>query len=216
MPNIIDFGTIKKGRRDRNSIRNDTKMASCTPPIEMERIDFSSAIIRFKNTCFNPEIVNFALCRIKNGQDFWRLFKLNGESRYFDPLCMTYMVVIDKPPKGQIDEAFCQIFAMMTEEVYIRELSVWPSKTSVDELTKVYQLDLSLGATISPSIAKILKLSGINNAYELALHSREELCNIPGITTQDVFKIEKSLAARGLFLTTKEVPKKTTAIAMEG
>ncbi|MDO5451605.1 MAG: hypothetical protein Q4F56_00765 [Candidatus Saccharibacteria bacterium] len=224
MPNIIEFKNIKRGWYNQGSIRNDAearndaKAISCVPPIETERIDFSSAIIRFHNTCFNPEIVDFALGRIKNGQDFWRLFKLNDKSRYFDPLCVNYMVIIDKPPKGQIDEAFCQIFSLMSEEVYIRELSAWPSRTSVDELTKVYQLDFSLGATISQKIAKTLKSSGIKNAYDLARLSREELCDFPDMTTQDIFKIEKSLAARGLFLTTKEVPKKTMGkpIALEG
>lgn len=140
-----------------------------------------------------------ALGRIKYGQDFWRLLKLDEENSYYDPLSMSFLVIIDRLPKNEkANSVFCQIFSLMTEEAYIRELSVWPSKVSVDELTKNYQLEYEVGAIIGSRVAKLLRANGIKNAYDLIRSSREELCKINGMKTKDVLKLEKSLAVRGL------------------
>ncbi len=219
MANVVEFKKIKGGGYNKGGKKSPIMKRSCVPPIAIERIDYSSAIIRFHTTCFNLEMVKFALGRIKNGQNYWVLYRLGENNRFFDPLWMNYLVLITDPPQCGNDEAFRHIFSLMSEKAYIMELSAWPSKTSVDELAKVYTLDLSLGATISPKVVNMLKSNGINNAFDLIQMSREELCEIPGMTTQSVFKIEKSLAARGLFLTTKNVllnKKQNVETALEG
>lgn len=79
----------------------------------------------------------------------------------------------------------------------------WNDEIKITDLLKPHSYELSDGANINNRTAQALLSANITTTGDLTKLSRDEICHLPGMTTDEVVRIEKSLASRGLFLRTK-------------
>ena len=137
---------------------------------------------------------------IAHGQK-WRLSSINKGHYLYDERYKTYAIrIFDYPEEEAFRLAVSQIMTQVCMEVYIHEVRIVESAVSMMDLTLPCRYDLANGAFISEKTAKLLCRNGISDCRELTRKTREELSRIPGMTTTDIYKIEKSLAVRGMFL----------------
>ena len=95
------------------------------------------------------------------------------------------------------------IVAKIVKAAYLQEMHFWNDNIKVADLAKPHSYELSDGANINSTTIHALLSANITTTGELTELSRDEICRMPGMTTEEVVKLEKSLASRGLFLTTK-------------
>ena len=201
MANIIEFKVVKN---------NAEKIRStpCDSPIAVLRVDSDLLAISFRLDCFDVSIVENSLKRVLHAQNQWKLYKAGRTNPSYRRMYVTYLIQVNgNLTLSELDEVFTQIVSLVTKEVYAEEISVQGSRVEVAELATPYAVGPFAGITVSHKTVSVLQNAGMNSAYDVAVNTRESLCRIPGMTTQRVCKIEKSLATRGLYLNTAEVPK---------
>ncbi|MBQ3301171.1 MAG: hypothetical protein IJH04_03360 [Eggerthellaceae bacterium] len=60
--------------------------------------------------------------------------------------------------------------------------------------------------TINAASVIALREVGLDNVVDLIKQTRSQICSIPGMTTREVFQLEKALAARHLYLQAENMP----------
>ena len=199
MTKVIDFRAVK-GR-----MRKKEKKTFCDSPIRVEFRDEGSVYIGFHRACFSMPFLEYALRGLAYGEDLtWRLYKVDdekGRSKY-----LTYAVVLTCAPCDNDRDILTTVVDRMTKKVYSKEIRCWECDVSVSDLVKPYQYRLGDGTNISYDTVFMLEKAGIKKTEDLTQTTRENLCKIPGMTTMEIARIEKSLASRGLFLQTADVP----------
>ena len=180
------------------------KARACDSPIKIKRIAFDAISVGFYLNCFNERRVLRTLRRII----YMQPVKLSRVGSNYDPDYDTYVIrLLSKPAsEKEIRATFRQILIQIGEEIYANEISSW-GKHRVENLAQPYSYTWADGTTISRATVKALKRAEINSGIDLIKKTREDICKIPGMTTSEVYRLERSLASRGLFLMTEEPPK---------
>ena len=177
----------------------------CCSPIKVERTSFSTISVGFRIDCFNLALVDAMMKRIAYMQNHWRLSLIPRDHQLFESRYKTYVIRLLKEMSEEDCKAtFRQILIQISEETYTNEISVWGKETEVEDLIHPRNFVWTDEVTITKTTAKLLRKAGISNGTDLVRTTREEICQIPGMTTKEVYKLEKSLASRGLFLRTAE------------
>ncbi len=189
-------------RSSTEETQHSTKTA-CVSPIVIKRWgnDDNVISISFHLSYFTIPILEFALEKLVYGEDgIWQLRKLDREQ---DSVYAEYLLVLLKNFGKDREETLTAIIGRIVKDVYLEEMHFWNGNIKVAELIKPHSYELSDGANINNKTARALLSANITTTGDLTKLSRDEICRIPGMTTEEVVKIEKSLASRGLFLTTK-------------
>lgn len=212
MDNVIVFKAVsnrQKTRHNRNIVKNiqapSKTTAACADPIRVERIGQDMIIIGFRLDCFEPNLVDLAMRQVCHAQ--YELYKIGHDSPSYERMRSTFIVrIVGDYSLSETDEILTQVAALSVKEAYLKEISMRGSKVSVSELAAPYAADPFDGSTINHETVAILRKAGIQNAYEVAKNTREAICQLPGMTTKEVYKLEKSLATRGIYLNVATVP----------
>lgn len=216
MEKIIEFKVVKTQQKREKVGRSknwewdswytkDSGRKPCPNPIVVNRAGKNIVALSFRLDCFEAAIVENSVGRICHAQ--WELYKAGRSNPQYRQMHVTYLVRVTKnSPRLELDELLTQVVSLVTKEVYSEEVSAWGSKVDVAELAIPYAVGPFDGMTITHETVAILQKAGMKNAYDVARNTRESLCKIPGMTTKEVFKLEKSLASRGLYLNTASVP----------
>ena len=211
MAKIIDFKAVKtETNHKRTPVTNERCVERiikpiCCSPIKVERTSLSTISVGFRIDCFNLTLVDAMMKRIAYMQNHWRLSLISSEHQLFQPQYKTYVIRLLKELSEKDRRAtFRQILIQISEESYTNEISVWGKETEVEDLIHPHNYVWADGVTISKTTAELLRKAGIGNGTDLIRTTREEICQIPGMTTKEVYRLEKSLASRGLFLRTAE------------
>ena len=196
MCKILAFSVARKEKTDSE---HPAEM-QCNPPILVKRTSDQTISVGFWLGCFKTWSVDVVMRMIAHGQK-WRLTIIDKGHYLYDERYKTYAIrIFDYPEEEAFRIAVSQIMTQVCMEVYIHEIRIWEGTVSMMDLTLPCRYDLANGAIISEKTAKLLCRYGISDCRELTRKTREELARIPGMTTTDIYKIEKSLAVRGMFL----------------
>lgn len=185
-----------------NEAQRSTDMA-CASPIVVKRWgnDDNVISISFHIGFFTVEIVEIALKGLVYGEEsIWQLRKLDREQ---NSVYAEYLLVLLKNFGEQREETLNAIIGRIVKEVYLEEMHFWNDDIKVADLAKPHSYELSDGANIGNKTTNALLSANITTTGDLTKMSRDDICRIPGMTTEEVVRLEKSLASRGLFLTTK-------------
>lgn len=185
------------------------ELQPCKSPILIERLDKDAFSVAFHKSFFNLECLEIALRGLGYGEG-WELYKPKSKQT---KMYTVYVVVYqgNLPVNASsgllsMDDVLDSIAGKITKEVYLEELNLWDSKVSISDLAKPYQYVLGDGANISAKTSSALDAAGFDTVHKLIEKTREEVCKIPGMTTEEVYRLEKSMASRGFFLL-EEVPR---------
>ena len=186
-----------------------TDTGPCKSPIVIERLEESVFSVAFHKSYFNLECLEIALSGLGYGEG-WSLYKpKNKQTKMYT----VYYVALESGipfamsnDNLKMDDVLTAIAAKITKEVYLEELNLWDSTVEIADLVHPYQYLLGDGANISHRTSSALRSAGYDTVQKLIGQTREEVCKIPGMTTDEVYKLEKSMASRGFFLLEK-VPK---------
>lgn len=188
MGSVIDFTSAKKKASKKHNVLH-------CPPIKVKRIGLGAIVVGFDADCFSSINVNNALNDTFRCQGFWRIekaelaYKENSEQGFY-----SYVVYVPKPDTAKIDDSLRQALYLMAVTTY-REESRLKSASShfVDDMSNPRKDGLAEGLYVETQTIRKLKEASIFTIYDVVSHTREELCNIPGMTTREVYKIEKTL-----------------------
>lgn len=216
MAKIIDFKAVKTKAKTKHHTQHSNATHQivnlfypCDSPIKVRRTSFSTISIGFHLECFDIPMVHSNIRRIAHLQPY-RVSVISRDHQLFDPKYKTYSIrIFNQMSESDVRIVFQQIIIQITEEAYLGEISILRNHLKLNDLTKPYSATRETGATISQQTVAILKNAGIYNGTDLAFKTREEICQIPGITTMEVYRLEKSLISRGLSLLTAEPPEWT-------
>ena len=201
MTKIIEFKAVRTETENKRS-------TMCDSPIAVNRVRNDMLAIGFRLDCFTASIVENSLKRVFHAQSQWELYKADRADPGYRRTYVTYLACVTGDlTRSELDEVFTQIVSLATKEVYSEEVSAQGSKVKVAELATPYAVGPFDGLTVNRRTVSILQDAGMNSAYDVATHTRESLCQLPGMTTQEVCKLEKSLATRGLYLNTAKAPE---------
>ena len=194
MGGIINFEVVKKRSCE----------GFCLSPIVVKRISPQSVEIGFHRTCFSMPFLEQGLQGLAHGEDsIWRLYKLTNEE---NSVYARYEIELTTDLGDSRDDILTTIIDRMAAKAYLKEIRTWGNEVNISELVRPHHYKLGDGVNIDSRTKILLEKTGVKNLRELSHMTREDLCEIPGISTIDVAKIEKSLAARGIFLRTAKVP----------
>ena len=194
MGSVIDF------REASNDLMNEE---ACKPPIEVERFGLSSIIVRFRVDLFELKRLDFALHNAFRCQDFWEIAKLPDIlEENPNPMLASYLINVSDTPSMRVDDALRQALYLATQAVYIEETRLRRTRGISLEVIP----DPSQGLKIKPKTLRSLYRAGICTLYDLVKKKREDFTGIPGMTTEEIFNLEKVLASRGWFLVTSTIP----------
>lgn len=174
---------------------------SCASPIVFKRQGEGCLNIYLHSYYYMIPFVENALKGLCYGEEnVWRLCKLDEDpsSPY-----LGYGVVLQRYFGYETDDVLTTIVSRIIKEIYLEEIRAWGDDVCIDELTKPYRHKLEEGVNINKKTKKLLTREGFRNAWDLANTTREDICRIHGMTTEDVVRLEKSLASRGIFLKTQ-------------
>ena len=216
MGNVIEFKAVSNRQKmnHKQSIVKSRREHQCVPalevegcknPIAVERIGWDLVAIGFRLDCFDSNLADLAMKLACHPQH--ELYKAGRENPSYDRMRSTYIVrATGVRSLSEADEMLTQIVAQSAKEAYSKETSMRGSEVDVSELATPYAADPFSGSVINRETVAILRKAGMENAYEIAKNTRETLCKLPGMTTKEVYKLEKSLATRGLYLNAAPVP----------
>lgn len=212
MSNVIEFKVVssrQKTHNNRNIVKTiqipRKKATVCASPIQVERVGWNMISIGFRLDCFEPNLVDLAMRQVCHAQ--YELYKVGRDNPSYEPMRSTFIVrIVGGYSLSEADEILTQIAALSAKEAYLKEISMRGSKVDVSELATPYAADPFNGSIVNRETVAILRRAGIQNAYEVAKNTREMICQLPGMTTKEVYKLEKSLAARGIYLNAAAVP----------
>ena len=198
MANIIQFGQLKN-RSGAKKKKSTTK--PCANPIVIKRIDSHAFSISFHESYFDAELVELVLSLVSNGMNWSAYYhtRTNRPSVY-----MTYKIeyiYLGNDPEAVMATAVYEI----VHNVYFMELGLSERRVNIFELAQPRQFTSADSANISSKTVSVLYSAGIKSVQELIQFTREDLCHLPGMTTEEIVKLEKSLITRGFSLL-EEVP----------
>ena len=184
MGSVVDFGNAKR-------TNGNLKSNVCRPPIEVSRINGHSMLVEFRKSLFNGERLHGVLSNLFKYQDYWRMVLVNSSMiEYYDPYFYGYIVYTVYADSVDAGDVLSQAMYLMTMVAYRAESQM------------KFLKDHSLRELIKPQKLQSIILT----VYDLVSLTREELCEIPGMTTIEIYKIERALASVGWFLTTSKIP----------
>lgn len=198
MVNVVQFRS-----KEKSSKRPCRKVADtgCNSPIVVDRIGKTIVAIDFHKACFDIPFLERALQNVAHGE-IWDICRApNDDSPY-----ASYRVVLKYAFREEADDILAGALEKIAKRAYLEELRVWGNYVEMSDLTKPYQYTFDIGVNICKETLKKLSAAGIESVHDLTSYTREEICSIPGMTTNEVVKLEKSLASRGLFLLTVVPP----------
>lgn len=170
----------------------------CKNPIIAKKVNRNCAIIAFDKKLFHTDIIEEAIKEVnRTAETVWRTSKHKDSADFLD--YKSYTVTLRTNFGKQAIDMLTDIVNKISKEVYLRETS---RNLPTLIFTESYSNSVSIPA-ISVEAKKALVAIGIKEGQELERLTREELCHAPGITTKDVFNLEKNLAVRGIFLKTR-------------
>ena len=201
MGSVVDFGNAKR-------TNGNLKSNVCRPPIEVSRINGHSMLVEFRKSLFNGERLHGVLSNLFKYQDYWRMVLVNSSMiEYYDPYFYGYIVYTVYADSVDAGDVLSQAMYLMTMVAYRAESQMKFLKDhSLRELIKPQKLQSIADSSISFTTVKTLSQANILTVYDLVSLTREELCEIPGMTTIEIYKIERALASVGWFLTTSKIP----------
>ena len=212
MADIIQFNRMCHDSAGTNTKKNffiSADSGPCKSPIMIERLEEFVFSVAFHKSYFNLECLEIALSGLGFGEG-WSLYKPRDKQT---KMYTVYHVALEggipfafSNDGIKTDDVLTAIAAKITKEVYLEELNLWESTIEISDLVKPYQYMLGDGANISQKTSSALRSAGFDTVQKLMGQTREEVCKIPGMTTDEVYKLEKSMASRGFFLLEK-VPK---------
>lgn len=171
------------------------KRSNCASPIITKRINPETIEIGFSKDNFDIEMLEFSLRGLAHGETaVWRLYRLEAE----DPFYAHYLIRLDDSVSDK-DDILKAVVYRISKEAYSEETRSWNSEVNLSDLTKPFRFT---GKTIDAHTKSLLENSGLRDIKSISHSTREELCQIPGMTTEMVASVEKSLATRGIFLRT--------------
>lgn len=200
----IIFFNDRSGGENKKASQIAERTSICMSPIVTKRLDKNSVLLGFRCDLFMIPFVESAITSLDYGEENnWRAKKLekNPKSPYQE-----YVIVLQKEYAGRTDTVLEAIIGRITKEVYLREIHIWGDAIDFKDLAKPLKRQVGDGAMISQKTMRALENAKIDGGWGLMEMSREEICGIPEMTTEEVARLEKSLAARGTFLRT-EIPK---------
>lgn len=201
---IIYFNKRKEERGAINA-QIPERNSFCMSPIVTKRLDSRSVLLGFRCDLFMISFVESAILSLDYGEENnWRVRKIDKKS---DSPYQEYVVVLQKDYADRTDTVLEAIVGRITKEVYLREVHIWSDTINFSDLTKPLKRQFGDGTMISPKTMRALEEAGVDGGWGLIEMSREEICSIPEMTTEEVARLEKSLAARGTFLKT-EIPSR--------
>ena len=203
MTKIICLNTCRGAKR--NGIEQDLRRGQCLDaardegcksPIVTERLAKTAVSLSFHEKYYNIPFLENALSELVYG-DVWdlRIIPKNARTMY-----RGYVINLTEDFGDENDEILLAIIGRIIERVYLEEICTWTDGLKIADLAIPHKYSLWDGANIASGTVILLSSQGIQTVRDLILRTREELCQIPGMTTGEVVKIEKSLASRGLFL----------------
>ena len=180
----------------------------CKSPIVIERLDKNIFSVAFHKSFFNFECLEIALQGLGYGED-WELYKpkkLQTKMYTVYLIALTDGISATASREGvSMDNMLNAIATKITKEVYLEEINAWDRIIGIEDLAHPHQYVLNDGANVQAKTSSILRAAGLDTVQKLTKQTREKICEIPGMTTEEVYKLEKSMASRGFFLT-EEVP----------
>ena len=194
MGSVIDFQKTSNGL-----LRGE----DCRTPVEVERASLNSIIVRFRVDLFDPERLDFALRNVFRCQDYWGMTKFPGilEEKP-DPRLVSYLIYVTKMPSMKVEDTLRQALYLVTQAVYVEEIRLRrPKAISIEEIVDCDQV-----LKINPRTLKLLYRAGVCSMYDMVSKTREDLAEIPGMTTEEIFNLEKVLASRGWSLVASRIP----------
>ena len=194
---MADIIQLEQKKRHKND--NAKTHEACKSPIVIKRFNEIGVSVAFHRHYFDIPFVENALQGLAYGEA-WDLFRPKEEP---SPVYATYIILLRRDYGKETDDMLTTAVDRVTKRAYLEELRLLEREINVSDLDKPHQNKLEDGANISAKTKAALLLSGIQTAWDLAHLTREELCQLPGISTDEVVKLEKSLASRGIYLKTK-------------
>lgn len=174
----------------------------CLSPITVERIHPKYVKIGFHHDCFTMPFLENGLRGLSHGEKpIWELYKATeDDSPYY-----SYYIKLNRDLGEETEDILTTIVDRAVKKSYLKEVRTWDIRVDISELAKPLSYQLEDGFNIDSRTKRLLESTGIKNARELSEMTREDLCEIPGMSTEDIARIEKSLAIRGIFLRTAKV-----------
>ena len=145
---------------------------------------------------FNIPVLEHIMRGLAYG-DVWSLYR-----RYKDPspTYASFLISLNRDFDKENDDILTSIVGRVIKEIYLEEMRIWSDEVEISDLIRPFQYTLGDGANIDAKTRTALLSTGMRTAHDLASLTREEICQIPGMTTEGVVKLEKSLALRRIFL----------------
>ena len=172
--------------------------SGCKSPIIAKRVNRNCAIIAFDKKLFHTDVIQEAIKEVhRTAETVWQASKYKNSMIPAD--YESYIVTLQTNFGKQATDMLTGIANKISKEVYLRETS---RGLPALIFTESYTNSVSVPAVSVEAKQALLKI-GIKDGQKLKRLTREELCSIPGITTEDVFNLEKNLAVRGIFLKTR-------------
>ena len=184
--------------------RREKRLQRCLSPIIVERIHPKYVKIGFHHDCFTMPFLENGLRGLSHGEKpIWELYKAIDDdySPYY-----SYLIKLNTDFGKGTEDVLTTIVDRAVKKSYLGEVRTWGFRVDIKELTKPLRYQLEDGFNIDVRTRRLLEDMDIKNLRELSHLTREELCEVPGMSTEDIARIEKSLAIRGIFLETAEVP----------
>ena len=174
--------------------------SQCESPIITKRKGIDCVDLSFSCKFFDSFSLDFAVRGCGFGDDRWEVPESN-QSRY--PGYVTYRIKLQRPKTDYENGIVLRsIVSYITMKVYMRDVRAWDAKVTIADLAMPGGESLALRHAISLDTRRLLERKGIGNASQIIRLTREELCMFEGMTTEAIVSIERSLAARLLFLST--------------
>ncbi|MBQ1298487.1 hypothetical protein IIY24_01430 [Candidatus Saccharibacteria bacterium] len=201
-----DSSSILQFSRPGEKLKILKKERSCPSPVVLRRVGYDMATISFRLDCFNTGAVELGIGTTKYGQSYYEVYFVKQSDKYYQPFHKTYLVWIDrrKISNVSIDEALRQVVDLLIGSAYKRELAgdlYDPSLKGASILSSSKRQRVLNSRTV-----KTLEVNNLVNMNDLVGMTREELCDIPGLSTYEVHQIEKVLTSNGLSLRPSIMP----------
>lgn len=203
MAKIISFARMNRDSENANgakcSLENRLEDLPCKSPIIITRRSRNAISLAFHLGFFDAFMLEITM-KIQAYGANWALSELNKRS---SPQYKIFSVELKEDFGEDNGNVLATIAGKITKAVYLNELREWTNDVKISDLTTPRHYTLWSGANINKRTQELLTGHGISTIRELLTLTREDICQIPGMTTSEVVKLEKSLASRGLSLDTK-------------
>lgn len=201
MGNVVQFKKAMSVNTDyiqNSGFIRSMRFESCKSPIVVDRESMHSISIAFHKSYFNIPLLENAIQGLAYGES-WDLYKDENEK---PSIYSTYYILFCENNECDFDMLIATTISRITKKIYLEEISIWGNEIEIADLIEPRKYLPTERANITPKTKSKLFLAGIRTIYSLIDKTREDLCKIPEMTTEEIVRLEKSLASRGLFLKT--------------